>query len=475
MRILVCVKRVPLTGGKMVLTADEQALETRHLGFTISPHEECGVEEAVRLVEAARRRGRRAHARAAARPRSSCATCLAIGADRGILLDRAARSGTRRRPPRRSSPPSRAERLRPDRLRQRVGRLRRLPGRHPRRVRARAPGRDRPEGPRRSRTARCAASRRWPAAATSTLVPLPAVVTVLEGINLPRYPSVPAKLRARQKPVETHPGARPEPRLERLRLVVPPGQGKQAEILGSGAGRGAGGGRGHARAGGGLMSVLVLVEPAASRRAVPAGARPRARARRAVERSRSAAGGGRLPVERRTWPTTSSTLTRRAPGRAAWRDHRARCRPSAVVAAGTSAATRCSRTSPRGSTCRSRPTAIARRDGERAVTRAALGRQPARGGAHPRLAGAADGRAARACRRPRRRRAARSSRSRPRWRGRPARAGQRARGRRPRRRLARRGEGRGQRRPRRRLGRGLRRSSRSWPACSTRRSAARAS
>ncbi len=34
-------------------------------------------------------------------------------------------------------------------------------------------------------------------------LPLPAVVTVLEGINLPRYPSVPAKLRARQKPVET--------------------------------------------------------------------------------------------------------------------------------------------------------------------------------------------------------------------------------------------------------------------------------
>ena len=51
MRILVCVKRVPLTGGRMVLTADEQELETRHLGFTISPHEECGVEEAVRLVE----------------------------------------------------------------------------------------------------------------------------------------------------------------------------------------------------------------------------------------------------------------------------------------------------------------------------------------------------------------------------------------------------------------------------------------
>jgi len=35
----------------MVLTGDAQALETKHLGFTISPHEECAVEEAVRIVE----------------------------------------------------------------------------------------------------------------------------------------------------------------------------------------------------------------------------------------------------------------------------------------------------------------------------------------------------------------------------------------------------------------------------------------
>src|SRR4029077_1010175 len=48
----VCVKRVPITGGKIVLTDDEQAIRTLHLGFTISPHEECGVEEAVRIIEA---------------------------------------------------------------------------------------------------------------------------------------------------------------------------------------------------------------------------------------------------------------------------------------------------------------------------------------------------------------------------------------------------------------------------------------
>ena len=67
------------------------------------------------------------------------------------------------------------------------------------------------------------------------VLPLPAVVSVLEGINLPRYPSVPAKLRARQKQVERRTAERPAARLERLRLAVPAGQGKQAEVLGSGA------------------------------------------------------------------------------------------------------------------------------------------------------------------------------------------------------------------------------------------------
>jgi electron transfer flavoprotein beta subunit len=65
-------------------------------------------------------------------------------------------------------------------------------------------------------------------------VPLPAVVTVKEGINLPRYPSVPAKLRARRKPVERREPPPRAPRLEMVRLVVPEGRGKQAEVLGEG-------------------------------------------------------------------------------------------------------------------------------------------------------------------------------------------------------------------------------------------------
>lgn len=51
MNILVCIKRVPAPGTKIVLTDDEQEIVTRNLGFAISPHEECAVEEAVRLIE----------------------------------------------------------------------------------------------------------------------------------------------------------------------------------------------------------------------------------------------------------------------------------------------------------------------------------------------------------------------------------------------------------------------------------------
>jgi electron transfer flavoprotein beta subunit len=52
LNILVCVKRVPATAGKITLTPDEQEIDTRYLGFTVSPHEECAVEEAVKIVEA---------------------------------------------------------------------------------------------------------------------------------------------------------------------------------------------------------------------------------------------------------------------------------------------------------------------------------------------------------------------------------------------------------------------------------------
>lgn len=51
MRILVCVKRVPAPGARINVTADGGDVDAAHLGFTTSPHEECAVEEAIRLKE----------------------------------------------------------------------------------------------------------------------------------------------------------------------------------------------------------------------------------------------------------------------------------------------------------------------------------------------------------------------------------------------------------------------------------------
>jgi electron transfer flavoprotein beta subunit len=51
LKVLVCVKRVPAPGARIVLTEDGQAIDTNLLSFTVSPHEECAVEEAVQIAE----------------------------------------------------------------------------------------------------------------------------------------------------------------------------------------------------------------------------------------------------------------------------------------------------------------------------------------------------------------------------------------------------------------------------------------
>ncbi|MFP4589917.1 MAG: electron transfer flavoprotein subunit beta/FixA family protein [Halobacteriales archaeon] len=51
MDILTCVKRVPNTGERIVLTDDQRGVDDLGLGFTVSPHEECAVEEAIQQIE----------------------------------------------------------------------------------------------------------------------------------------------------------------------------------------------------------------------------------------------------------------------------------------------------------------------------------------------------------------------------------------------------------------------------------------
>ncbi len=65
-------------------------------------------------------------------------------------------------------------------------------------------------------------------------VPLPAIVAVREGINLPRYPSVPGRLRAKKKEIERSTPERRPGGPELIRLVLPAEQVRTAEILGTG-------------------------------------------------------------------------------------------------------------------------------------------------------------------------------------------------------------------------------------------------
>ena len=52
MRILVCIKRVPDVGSEVMLTADGQSVDARHVGYTVSNHESSAVELAIRVADA---------------------------------------------------------------------------------------------------------------------------------------------------------------------------------------------------------------------------------------------------------------------------------------------------------------------------------------------------------------------------------------------------------------------------------------
>ena len=239
MKILVCVKRVPLTGGRIVLTEDERAIESRHLGFTISPHEECGVEEAVRLVETS---GGESVVLTLGPPESEeqLRDAMALGVDRAIHLstdgeewDAQATAGAIRDAVRADEAESGPFDLvffgteSADAGNYQVG------------IRvAYALGRPVATGLKGISVARGVVRCEQEVGGGRDVyeLPLPAVVTVREGLNFPRFPSVPGKLRAQRKPVAASTPARPAPRLELRRLVVPEGDRKQAEVLGNGPG-----------------------------------------------------------------------------------------------------------------------------------------------------------------------------------------------------------------------------------------------
>ena len=210
MEIAVCVKRVPQVGGRIVVTPDGQDVDTRMSGFAISPHEECAVEEAVQITE---RLGGTVSVLTLGPPEAAdqLRDALALGAHRGVLLE----DGGHEWGPAATAAAIVAE---------------------ARRRAAEGPGYDLLLlGNEAADTGdyqvgvRVAHGLGWPCATGIKHLEitgdglragreyrgqeetfefgLPAVITVKEGINLPRYPSLPGRLRAKRAALEQLPAA----------------------------------------------------------------------------------------------------------------------------------------------------------------------------------------------------------------------------------------------------------------------------
>jgi electron transfer flavoprotein beta subunit len=232
--VLVCVKRVPMTGGKIALTDDLQAVDTRMAGFTVSPHEECAVEEAVRIVEA---RGGAATVLTLGPPEAAeqLRDAMALGIGHAVLLETDGRDW---------DPVATAEAI-VEAVRG-VGSAFDLllfgneaadTGDYQVGVRV-AYALDLPcvtgvkaitirDG---RLSVRREAAGGWETLETS----LPAVVTVKEGLNLPRYPSLPGRLKGKKREIAR---LRPSWRgagLSKLRLGLPAQARHAVELLGRG-------------------------------------------------------------------------------------------------------------------------------------------------------------------------------------------------------------------------------------------------
>jgi electron transfer flavoprotein beta subunit len=237
MNVLVCVKRIPATAGTIALTPDEQEIDTHYLGFTVSPHDECAVEEAVRLVET----------------HGGQTTVLSLGPETAIEQLQAAMAGgvaqaVLLETDGQEWDPIATARAIADAVVAKetagstfdvllFGNEAADSGDYQVGVRV-AHALDLPcvTGIKALEVAdgTAVAKRETEGGWENFEVSLPAVFTVKEGLNLPRYPSVPGRLKAKKAPIErSSPELRPGGPAK-IRLKLPEEKQKGIEILGEG-------------------------------------------------------------------------------------------------------------------------------------------------------------------------------------------------------------------------------------------------
>jgi len=234
MDVLVCLKRVPLAGGTLILTPDARDIETKHLGFGISPHEENAVEAGVQLVE---QMGGTltlltlGPSDAEEQLRSQ----LAIGATRAVLLETDGQDWDPQGTAAALVDAINAEETKFDliifgaesadsagyQIHIRVAHALNRP------IITNVKSMKIENG-----VALC--DRVVATGREHYEVALPAIVTVRDGLNIPRYPSVPGRMQARKKPVDMKKAEARVPKLEKVNLALAPSKAKGAEILGNG-------------------------------------------------------------------------------------------------------------------------------------------------------------------------------------------------------------------------------------------------
>ncbi|MBF0277437.1 MAG: electron transfer flavoprotein subunit beta/FixA family protein [SAR324 cluster bacterium] len=238
MNILVCVKRVPDPGTKIELTADSRAVDTSKLGFTISPHEECAVEEAVQMIE---EHGGEGTVLTLGLPESDAQLrdALAVGMERGILIET---DGSDWDPGQTAKAIAAA--IEEDQTRHgpfdllmfgnesadsggfqvgiRVANALDLP------CITGVKSMEMEDG-------QLVCKREYGDGWEVYKIPLPAVVTVKEGLNLPRHPSLRGTMKAKKKKIEFVQPEKVSAQLVMNRLRHPAETSKEVEILGEGA------------------------------------------------------------------------------------------------------------------------------------------------------------------------------------------------------------------------------------------------
>jgi electron transfer flavoprotein beta subunit len=235
--VLVCIKRVPDAAGEVTLTADAQGVDARHVGFTINAHESCAVELAVRIATGS----------------GGTATVLTLGTDDAVEQLRTALGlgcaaavliGT---DPAGFGPADVAREIAAvvqggqydlvllgndaaDTGDFQVGiRLAYALGRPV------VNGASTVEVSQEVGTADVATARvTGPDGVETYQVPLPAVVTVLEGGVEPRYPTISGRMKAKKVKIETVAPQREPAGSGRVRLLLPPAQPSAVDVLGEG-------------------------------------------------------------------------------------------------------------------------------------------------------------------------------------------------------------------------------------------------